>query len=184
MRRPYLAALCLGLAACGDDSAPGKPASGSGSPSPLATPGGTDGLPTSELEDIAARARAAGAGRDAAAQRAAEELTAAFKGRLGPMLEADGKKAAAFAARPLTPADVELYLALAPRMREAAAGQGAAAAVLAERGLSGMEWGALSGRIGALRMALRVPDATLDPKTAADVDVLRPFADRLEVAGR
>lgn len=169
-----LAALGLSLVACGGDE-PGSPKPPvAGSPPPV-----REAPPREELESLAAKARASAGVPNPAAERAAKELTDAFKQRLGPTLEEDGKKAKAFAARPLTANDVETYLALAPRMREAANLQGAAAAVLSEKGLSGMEWGVLSGRIRALRMALGVPAASLDPKTAADVAVLRPFADRL-----
>ncbi len=173
---PGLACLALSLSACGgDDAAPKAPVAGTPGPA-------REGAPQEDLASLAARAREAAGVPNPAGQRAAKELTDALKQRLGPTLEEDGRKAKAFAERPLTSADVETYLALAPRMREAAQLQGAAAAVLAEKGLSGMEWGVLSGRIQALRMALRVPGAKLDPKTAADVEVLRPFADRLDAA--
>ena len=116
----------LTLVACGDD-APGKgavPGAPPTSPFDLAKSGKP--LTPEEL------AQAMRMGKDG--EKAAKELTDALKARLGPTLEEDAKKAKAFAERPLTAADVETYLALAPQMRTAAGTQGAAAALLAGTG--------------------------------------------------
>jgi|GEM_PF-4400598 len=171
MRRTALVVVGLSLVACGDDA----PSKGAVPGAPPATPFdlGKGGKPLTSEE----LAQAMRMGKDG--EKVAKELTDAIQARLGPTVVEDAKKANAFAERPLTATDVENYLALAPEMRTAAGTQGAAAALLAQRGLSGMEWGVLSGRIMALRMALHTPSAKLDSKTAADVEVLRPFADRL-----
>lgn len=176
MRRTSLAIVCLSLVACGDDASSKGAVPGAPPSSPFDLGKGGKALTPEEL----AQAMKMGKG----GEQAAKELTDAIRARLGPMVEEDAKKAKAFAERPLTTTDVETYLALAPEMRTAAGTQGAAAALLAQRGLSGMEWGVLSGRIMALRMALRAPAAKLDAKTAADVETLRPFADRLGPTGR
>lgn len=175
-RTSLLLVVGLSLVACGDDA----PSKGAVPGAPPTSPFdlGKSGKPLTPEE----MAQAMRMGKDG--ERAAKELTDALKARLGPTLEEDAKKAQAFAERPLTAADVETYLALAPQMRTAAGTQGAAAALLAERGLTGMEWGILTGRIMALRMALRAPAAKLDAKTAADVETLRPFADRLAPPNR
>lgn len=176
MRRTSLVVACLSLVACGDDAPGRSPVPGGAPPPPFAAR--TDGTALTP-EELAKAMRMPKGG-----EAAAKELTDALKARLGPTLEEDAKKAKAFAERPLTAADVETYLAVTPEMRSAATIQGGAAALLARHGLTGMEWGVLSGRISALRMALRVPDARLDAKTAADVETLRPFAERLEAASR
>jgi hypothetical protein len=169
MRRILLAAFLVApvLAGCGDD-APSDDAGKSGRP---VTP--------AELEEALRRSGTA----HADAQRAAEAAAARVRESMGGGdLEEMGRKASALGARPLTSADVETYIALVPKVRGKQGKPQEMSAVLGEHGLSTPEWLVLSGRMTAVLWAVKLPKDKVDATIAADVETVRPYADRIEAA--
>jgi hypothetical protein len=171
-----LCLLSLLLAACGDDE-----------PSPVTRlrEGGKPVTP----EELAEALREMGTGPRSAhdLSGAMEEAARALGASSGAELQAAAERARALGERPLTTADVETYLALAPGVRAAGSDLAAVREALATKGLSQAEWGVLAGRILAARMALRLPASSsgkMDPKMAADIETVRPFADRLDAASK
>ena len=178
MRLVPIVALSLCLTACGDDDARSS-ASGSGAvPGVPGARGGTSKpLMPSELADAMKRA-----GGDPEAM--SRDLEAALKAQMGPTFVEDARKAKAFGERPLTTTDVETYLELAPLARTASGDLPELRRVLATRGLSQAEWGVLSGRMMQVRMLMRLPSAKVDAKLQADVETVRPYAERLDAASK
>lgn len=150
------------LVACGDE--------------PPSAPDPTKRLSREDLEKLM--------GNRADGQAMAREMEAALKERMGPNFVEDAQKAKALSERPLTAQDVETYLAVAPQLRTASKDRSGWEKVLAERGLSQPEWGVLMGRMMQVRMLLRSPSAKVDAKLQADVETVRPYADRIDAASR
>jgi hypothetical protein len=169
MRRSSVVFLVL-LAACGDSQEDS-----------VSDARGTPVTPQEMAEALRQR-DAAGAKGDPA--RAFEDATAAIRERVGGDLAEAAAKAQAMGERPLTAADVETYLAVFPKVRSLHGTPAEMSAVLAEHGLGTLEWGVLSSRITAARFAERLPPDKMDPKIAADVATVRPFADRIEALRR
>ena len=178
MRLVPIVALSLWLTACGDDDA-GPSASGSGAvPGMPGARGGTSKpLMPSELADAMKRA-----GGDPEAM--SRDLEAALKAQMGPTFVEDARKAKALGERPLTAADVETYIALAPQMGTAAKDPAAWRETLASHGLSQPEWGVLMGRMMQMRMLMRMPSDKVDAKLKADVETVRPHQARIDAASK
>lgn len=84
------------------------------------------------------------------------------------------------ASRPLTAADVEAVLEFMPKMRDAEGDRAKMAEILRADAPRLAEWGLLSARIvSAAQMA---KSGRINEKYAADVEVVRPYLDRLEAA--
>lgn len=156
----------LALAACGDEPAkPQGPAAPAVSPEKLAE----------ELRKL---------GNDPDALRKAIGAVDPAAGRhVGTDLAAAADRVKELAGRPLTSTDVERYLAVLPKVRAAGATGTGLAAILAEAGLTMPEWGALVGRMTAARIASRLPAENLDARMKADLELLRPYLDRLSPTG-
>jgi hypothetical protein len=95
-------------------------------------------------------------------------------------LRAAAAKAEAMARRPVTAADVESWLALAPDWRAAANDPARQEALLLQHQLTLQEWRVLDGRIATLVLALE--RGTPHEKLAADMETARPFLERLQAA--
>lgn len=166
MPRWSLLFACLALAACGE-------------PTPQ-EPGAKDTpLSASQL----AEALRSGRPQDAAALEAAlEESRKSLEGRLGGNLNDVAHKAKALSERPLTAEDIERFLAVSPKVLTVRGSGANLPAVLAENGLSVPEWSVLMARLVKAGAALRRPGTALSAQAAADLEAVRPFADRLDAA--
>jgi hypothetical protein len=86
--------------------------------------------------------------------------------------------------RPLTAADVDRFLAMAPLLYPIRKDMAATEKVLAEHGTTFVEYTFLMGRIMAARMQLRLGKDPTDERQKQDVEVVRPYADRIDTAVR
>lgn len=84
--------------------------------------------------------------------------------------------------RAITSADVERFLAVMPKLRDAEGDPKSLQAALADQGLSMVEWSMLAMRITTLASSVNKPPERLDERTQADLEVLRPYLDRLNAA--
>ncbi len=175
MTRPSALVLALGLAlaspGCGD-----SPATPYGS----GEQGGKGGKALTPAE-LAGALQGAGANPDAL-KATLEQTMKETAARMGGDLVETARKAKALGERPLTGDDVERYLAVYPKVKAVSGKPSEMTGVLVAEGLSVPEWSVLAGRMMALRFALKLPADKVDPKMAADVETVRPYADRLEAA--
>jgi hypothetical protein len=135
-----------------------------------------------ELRNAMKEAGLPGQGADLTdAMEAAQAAKREIEERMGGVdLEESANKAKALGDRPLTAADVERYIEVFPKVRAAGSDLQAKNAVLKTAGLTPLEWTVLTGRITAMRMAARLPAASVKPDIAGDVETVRRFADRLD----
>lgn len=165
MRNAAIAAslLCL-LSGCGDDAG-GSPKD----PSRALTP--------AELGEALQRGKAD-------PQATARELEATLKEQLGPHLADGAAKAKEMTERPLTAADVERFLELAPVLYPIRKDMAATGKALTARGTTFVEYTLMMSRIMAARMQLRTGKDPADERRKQDVEVVRPYADRIDAAMR
>ena len=167
MRNAAIAAslLCL-LSGCGDDAG-GSPKDPSKAPSKALTP--------AELGEALKRG-------NADPQVTARELEATLKEQLGPHFADGAAKAKEMTSRPLTAAHVEQFLELAPVLYPIRKDMAATGKALTARGTTFVEYTLMMGRIMAARMQLRTGKDPADELRKQDVEVVRPYADRIDAA--
>ena len=146
--------------------------------------GSSDGVPAKDGTPLSASELAEALRRKAAAdpdelRRAVEAAAKETSNQMGGDVRDVAAKAKALADRSLTAEDVEKYLAAVEKVRAQGTKPDALAAVLAEVGLTVPEWGVLTGRVAAARVASKMPLDRLDPKVRGDVEAVRPYLDRL-----
>ncbi|MBL9087004.1 MAG: hypothetical protein JNM10_07650 [Planctomycetia bacterium] len=114
----------------------------------------------------------------------ARAMEAELKARLGSDYLASANKAKEMAERPLTAADVERYIELAPLLQPIRTDQAASEKLLTAHGTSQLEHAVLVGRIIAARMMLRIGKEPDDEKMKQTLELVRPYADRIDAATR
>lgn len=161
MRNAAIAAsiLCL-LSGCGDDAS-----STPKDPSKALTP--------AELGEALKRG-------NADSRATARELEARLKEELGPHFADGAAKAKEMTSRPLTGADVERFLELAPVLYPIRKDMAATGKALTARGMTFVDYTLTMSRIMAARMQLRTGKDPADELRKQDVEVVRPYADRID----
>lgn len=165
-RLAFVAIVALGLPSCGGDDSDG-------------TVDGKRGRAVTPAE-MADAMRKAGLHDQATTQAEIERMSAELGATLGGDVHDVARKAKALAERRLTSADLDTYLALMPKVRNA----GATAEVLADHGLTVTEWQVLRARVMSLTAMASLPEAARKPELAADLETIRPYLDRLKASAR
>ncbi|MFO0932813.1 MAG: hypothetical protein U1E39_08885 [Planctomycetota bacterium] len=165
MRNAGWAVAVMGvLAACGGEStAPvrdaSQPPTTSTSTEAAAAPGRT---PLDAGAELDARLR---------------DMSPAQIDRLGKRLRADAMRT-----RPMTAADVERFLELAPRLRDVRSDPAAVHKVLEDRQASYREYATLTARIVAAQQLLAAGQPAPDETLRRDMDAVRPYVERIDAA--
>lgn len=141
--------------------------------------GGSKAGATLSAEEMADALRQQASADPDEMRRAVEAAAAEASKQMGGNVADVAAKAKALSERSLTAADVERYLAAVEKVRALGTKPEGLADVLADHGLTVPEWGVLSGRIAAARIASKMPSDKLDAKVLGDVEAVRPFLDRL-----
>jgi hypothetical protein len=166
-------ALAFGLVGCGD-----KPADG-----PVTGPGGpSSGMPSGVAEDAAARFKAAleesaRLGGGSMPPGAAKEFSSRLKEALESRVK-DGRPAGLpLALETLKPADVELWLKLAPTVNKLGGDIPALTKAVEAEGLTTMQWVMLQSRVTGTAMGLKM--GNLPEPLKENAGVVTPYLDRI-----
>ncbi len=84
--------------------------------------------------------------------------------------------------RPLTPKDVETFIAVFPEYSTSVRTPGGMKAVFDKHGLVATEWILIQSRILAAASSTRFPNAAASDLMKADAEIVRPYLDRIAAA--